>query len=95
MDYDILAQKLSKPILENLNNNLEKDNHKNIMFYCLLALTITILITVAVVYFNKDKSGTAIATQIKIDQEEKINSLNHELKSLKSKIHPWLNHTPV
>ena len=71
-----------------------KQERKTI-FTVVASIMIVVIVVVGLITYFKDSKGSTIATQIKIDQEEKINRLNHELNSLKSQIHPWLNHTPV
>ena len=85
VDYDKLTNSSIKVL---------KQERKTIITI-VVSIMIVVVIVVGLITYFKDSKGSAIATQIKIDQEEKINRLNHELNSLKSQIHPWLNHTPV
>ena len=85
VDYDKLTNSSIKVL---------KQERKTIITI-VVSIMIVVVIVVGLITYFKDSKGSAIATQIKIDQEEKINRLNHELNSLKSQIHPWLKRSPV
>ena len=94
-EYKQAAQSLSALMKDDIKAYIAVDNHKNIMFYCLLALAMVVIIGSIIAYIHSNNKGTALAVKInELELEKnKVHKLQHRLNNIENKIPQWLNYT--